>query len=259
MAESVTNPQLSGAASPAKTVAHRDTIVLVRWALTITCAYLVLFSEQSRGATGLASLVIVTFLASNLIIGRLPARTIAWTGFHLSVATLDTVLIGLSLFCAGQLSAELVVLLLGVLVLAIAGIRLGIIAALTIGMAGLSLLMVSVNGSEPLRHSSMLLRVPFLLAAAVAYAWLAESGRHDPAEEKRATDVVGDMAHDLSVQFEMIERCQAAAAQGLVSATQGLLAEIAQANIQMRAKTTAGVQLPEVESRRAPAVAHSAA
>jgi 4-amino-4-deoxy-L-arabinose transferase-like glycosyltransferase len=259
MAESVTNPQLSGAASPVNTVAaHRDSIVLVRWALTITCAYLVLFSEQSRGASGLAALVIVTFLASNLIIGRLPARTLTWPSFHITVAALDTVLIGLSLFCAGQLSAELIVLLLGVLVLAIGGIRLGVIAALTIGMAGLSLLMVSVNGSEPLRHSSMLLRVPFLLAAAVAYAWLAETGRHDPAEEKRAADVVGDMAHDLSHQFEMIERCQSAAAQGLVSVTQGLLAEIGQANIQMRAKT-AGVQLPEVESRRAPAVARSAA
>ena len=258
MAESIADPQSAGAASPVITVsAHRDTIVLVRWALIITCAYLVLFSEQSRGTTGLAPLVIVTFLASNLIIGRLPTRTIAWAGFYIGVAAVDTVLIGLSLFCAGQLSVELVVLLLGVLVLAIGGIRLGVIAALTIGMAGLSLLMVSVNGSEPLHHSSMLLRVPFLLAAAMAYAWLAETGRHDPAEEKRAADVVGDMAQGLSQQFEMIERCQAAAAQGLVSATQGLLAEIAQANVQMRAKIA--VQPPEVESPRAPAVAHSAA
>jgi len=259
MAESITNPQSSGAASPVTTVAaHRDTIVLVRWALIITCAYLVLFSEQSRGTTGLAPLVIATFLASNLIIGRLPARAIALPGFYIGVAAVDTVLIGLSLLCAGQLSVELVVLLLGVLVLAIGGIRLGIIAALTIGMAGLSLLMVSVNGSEPLRHTSMLLRVPFLLAAAMAYAWLAEAGRRDPAEEKRAADVVGDVAHDLSQQFEVIERCQAAAAQGLVSATQGLLAEIAQANSQMRAKI-AGIQLPEVEPQRAPAIAHSAA
>lgn len=259
MAESATNPQSSGAASPVSSVAsHRDTVVLVRWALAITCAYLVLFSEQSRGASGLAPLVIVTFLASNLIIGRLSPQTIDWSGFYISVAALDTVLIGLSLFCAGQLSVELVVLLLGVLVLAIAGIHLGIIAALTIGMAGLSLLMVSINGSEPLRHSSMLLRVPFLLAAAMAYAWFAEAGRDNPDEEKRAAEVVGDVAHDLSRQFEMIERCQAAAAQGLVSAMQGLLAEIAQANVQMRAKT-AGVQQPEVEARRAPAVAHSAA
>jgi hypothetical protein len=258
MAESVTDPQSSGAAAPVTTVAaHRDSIVLVRWALTITCGYLVLFSEQARGTSALAPLVIVTFLASNLIIGRLPARTLAWPNFHLSLAALDTVLIGLSLFCAGQLSVELVVLLLGVLVLAIGGIRLGVIAALTIGMAGLSLVMVSVNGTEPFRHPSMLLRVPFLLAAAVAYAWLAETGRHDPAEKKRAADVVGDMARDLALQFEMIERCQAAAAQGLVSVTQGLLAEIAQANLQMRAQM-AGVKLPEVESQRAPAVAHAA-
>jgi K+-sensing histidine kinase KdpD len=259
MAESIANPHSSAPAAPVPSVAaHRGTIVMVRWALTITCAYLVLFSDQAWGTAGLAPLVIVTFLASNLIIGRLPAQTIASSSFNVTVAALDTVLIGLSLFCAGQLSVELVVLLLGVLVLAIAGIRLGIIAALTIGMAGLSLVMVSVNGSEPLHHTSMLLRVPFLLAAAMTYAWLAETGRHDPAEEKRATEVVGDLAHDLSQQLETIERCQAAATQGLVSVTQGLLAEIAQANSKMRAQI-ASVRRPEVESSRAPAVARSAA
>jgi hypothetical protein len=257
MAESVTSPQSAGtfANTPA---AHRDTIVMVRWALTITCGYLVLFSEHPRGAAGLAPLIIVAFLASNLVIGRLPARAVSWPGFHLSIATLDTALIGLSLYCGGQLSVELVVLLLGVLVLAIGGIRLGIIAVLTVGLAAVSLLMVAANGSEPLHHTSMLLRVPFLLAAAVAYAWLAEVGRHEPMGEAHASDVVGTLARDLSLQFEVIERCQAAASQGLVSATQGLLAEIAQANLQMRAKA-AGVQLPEPEAHRAPAVAHSAA
>ena len=254
MAESVPSPQ----SFANTTLAKRDTIVLVRWSLAITCAYLVLFSEESRGVTGLAPLVIVAFLASNLVIGRLPGRAITWPGFHIGVATLDSVLIGLSLYYAGQLSVELVVLLLGVLVLAIAGIRLGIIALLTIGLAAASLLMVAVNGSEPLHHSSMLLRVPFLLAAAVAYAWLAETGRPQPAVEARASEVVGDLAHDLSLQFEAIERCQAAASQGLVSVAQGLLAEIAQANLQMRAKA-AGVELPQAEAHRAPAVAHSAA
>jgi hypothetical protein len=258
MPESVAAAQSPSAVSPVNNaLAHRDTVVMVRWALTITCGYLVLFSEAARGTTGLAPLVIVAFLASNLIIGRLPARSIVWPGFHISVASLDTVLIGLSLFCAGQLSVELVVLLLGVLVLAIAGIRLGIIAVLTVGLAIASLLLVAVNGSQPLHHTSMLLRVPFLLAAAVAYAWLAELGRHEPGGAAHATDVTSDLAHDLSVQFETIGRCQAAAAQGLVSATQALLAEIGQANLQMRAKA-AGVQVPHADAQRPPAVAHAA-
>lgn len=259
MAESVASSQSVGAATPANAAAaHQNTIVMVRWALTITCAYLVLFSEQPRGPVVLAPLVIVAFLASNLVIGRLPAGSLNSPSFHLGVAALDAVLIGLSLYCAGQLSVELVVLLLGVLVLAIAGIRLGIIAALTVGLAAASLLMVSVNGSEPLRHASMLLRVPFLLAAAVAYAWLAEVGRRESTSGVPAAETIGDLARDLSAQFEAIERCQTAAAQGLVGATQSLLVEIAQANLNMRAKA-AGVELPEVESHPAPAVAHSAA
>jgi hypothetical protein len=259
MSESVANAESASAAAPVSpAAARRSTIVMVRWALIITCAYLMLFSEQTRGATGLGPLVIVAFLASNLIIGRLPERAVSGPAFHLGVATLDTVLIGLSLFCAGQLSVELVVLLLGVLVLAIAGMRLGIIAVLTIGLAVASLLMVWVNGSEPLQHSSMLLRVPFLLAAAVAYAWLAETEKPQAAVEAGPTDAVRDLAHDLALQFEAIERCQAAASQGLMSTTQGLLTEIAQANLRMRAQV-AGAQQPEVHMHQAPAMAQSAA
>jgi hypothetical protein len=259
MSESVTNPQSAGATSPVDPAAvRRSTIVMVRWALIITCAYLVLFSDQTRGATGLGPLVIAAFLASNLIVGRLPVQAVTGPTFHIGVATLDTVLIGLSLFCAGQLSVELVVLLLGALVLAIAGIRLGIIALLTIGLAVASLLMVWINGSEPLQHSSMLLRVPFLLAAAVAYAWLAQTERPQAAVEAHATDVVAELARDLALQLEAIERCQTAASQGLVSATQGLLAEIAQANQRMRTQL-AGVRQPEVQLQQAPAMARSAA
>lgn len=260
MSESVVNAQsaTSATSSVDSAAARRNTIVMVRWALIITCAYLVLFSEQTRGATGLGPLVIVAFLASNLVIGRLPAQAVSGPAFHLGVATLDTVLIGLSLFCAGQLSVELVVLLLGAVVLAIAGIRLGVIALLTIGLAVASLMMVWVNGSEPLHHSSMLLRVPFLLAAAVAYAWLAEAEKPQSAGEARATDVLGDLARDLALQSEAIERCQTAASQGLVSATQGLLAEIAQVNVRMRTQLV-GLQQPEVQMHQAPAMARSAA
>jgi hypothetical protein len=258
MAESVASSQSVGAPPFVNAGAgNRDTIVLVRWALTITCGYLVLFSDPVAGAAALAPLVIVAFLASNLIIGRLPAQSVNSPSLHLGVAALDTVLIGLSLYCAGQLSVELVVLLLGVLVLAIAGIRLGIIAALTIGLAGVSLLLVAVNGSEPLHHTSMLLRVPFLLAAAVAYAWLADLGRRESAGVPTA-ETVNDIARELSAQSESIERCQAAAAQGLVGVTQRLLVEIAQANQDMRVKV-AGTQIAEVQAQRAPAVAHSAA
>jgi hypothetical protein len=259
MEQTIASPQPTSVTPPANAATvRRDTIVMVRWALTITCAYLVLFNEQPRGAVGLAALVIVTFLASNLVIGRLPARSVESPQFSLAVAALDSALIGLSLYGAGQLSVELVVLLLGVLVLAIAGIRLGIIAALTVGLAAVSVALVSLNGSEPFRHSSILLRVPFLLAAAVAYAWLAETGRRHSVTGPEAADVVSHLACDLSAQFEAIERCQAAAAQGLMSSTQGLLSEIAQLNLRMRA-AAAGVALPRAEARQTPAVARSAA
>jgi hypothetical protein len=235
----------------------RDTIVMVRWALTIACGYLVVFSEEASGPVGLGPLVIVAFLASNLVIGRLPLEVVAATRFHLALGALDSMLIGASLYFAGQMSVELVVLFLGVLVFAIAGFRLGAIAALTMGVALVSLFMVWFAGSQPQRHSGMLLRVPFLLAAALVYAWLAESGRNGGVRKPGASDVLFEIEHDLTTQLDAIRRCQVALAQGLVSAGQAALDEVARGNEQMRAKAAG----PEPHAAAAPyqsAVAHAA-
>ncbi len=260
MIEPVASPGSRAAVSPVRaTVLHRDTVVMVRWALTITCAYLVLFSEQSSGTFGFGPAVIVAFLASNLLIGRLPAQSATTPRFNLGIAALDSVLIAASLYCAGQLSVELVVLLLGVLVLAIAGLQLGVIAALTIGLATASLLMVWANGGQPMRYSGMLLRVPFLLAAALIYAWLAEAGRRAAPQDAHASEVINDLARDLSWQFEAIQRCQAVMSQGLVSAAQSVLAEIADQNRAMRAIAGSVHQVAVTEAHSSPAVARGVA
>jgi len=251
----------SSEADPAQATSanqRRSTVVMVRWALIIACAYMVVFSETRSGARGLGPLVIVAFLASNLIVGRLPMTLVGTSRFSFSIAVLDTVLIGASLYFAGQVSVELVVLFLGVLVLTIAGFRLGVIAVLTIGLAAASLLMTGLAGSHPLLRSSMLLRVPFLLSAAMVYAWLAEVG-HQKTAAPAATDTLDQLAHDLSLQLGSIQRCQAAVSEGLMTVAQSVLNEIAVQNQEMLAKA-GGWQPQATELHDAPAaVARSAA
>lgn len=236
---------------------RRSTVVMVRWALIIACAYLVVFSETTSGNRSLGPLVIVAFLASNLIVGRLPTTLVGTSRFGFGIAVLDTILIGASLYCAGQVSVELVVLFLGVLVLTIAGFRLGVIAVLTIGLAAASLLMMGLAGSHPLLRSSMLLRVPFLLSAAMVYAWLAEVG-HQKSAAPTTADTLDQLAHDLSLQLASIQRCQAAVSEGLMTVAQSVLNEIAVQNQEMLAKA-GGWQPQATEPHDAPAVARSAA
>jgi hypothetical protein len=213
---------------------RRDTIVLVRWALVIACAYLVLFSEGSSGARGLGPWVIVVFLASNLVVGRFSLEFLSTPRFVIGIGVLDSVLIGASLYCAGQMSVELLVLFLGVLVSAIAGFRSGLIAGITLGLTFASLLIVWFGGAQPLWRSSMLLRVPFLLAAALVYAWLSEAGRHLPSADGQADAMrpsgygVDALMQDLSRQLDAIKRCQTALANGSLAAAQTAMAEIAQ-------------------------------
>jgi len=247
-------------ADPTQTInaqQRRSTVVMVRWALIIACAYMVVFSESSSGTRGLGPLVIVAFLASNLVVGRLPTTLVGTSRFGFGIAVLDTLLIGASLYFAGQVSVELVVLFLGVLVLTIAGFRLGVIAALTIGLAAASLLMVGMAGSHPLLRSSMLLRVPFLLSAAMVYAWLAEVG-HQKSAPPTAADTLAQLAHDLSLQLASIQRCQAAVSEGLMTVAQSVLNEIAVQNQEMLAKA-GGWQPQTTEPHDAPAAARSAA
>lgn len=216
---------------------RRDTLATVRWALIIACAYLVLFSEKSSGALGAGPLVIAVFLATNLAIGRLRPEVVAAPGFAVGLAVLDTALIVTSLHVAGQLSVELVVLCLGVLILTIGGLRTGPIAAATMGMTAAYLLIVWLSGSAILWRSSMLLRVPFLLTAALCYAWLAEPGRRgSAAATPGGSEVANAFSRDLSAQREAIRRCQEAFEQGRTSAAQAGLNAIAAYNDDMTVK-----------------------
>jgi hypothetical protein len=189
------------------------TIVTVRWALILTCAYLMLLGPGSGVPQWLGPLLVATYLASNLVLGRMPKDELS-QGLMIGIAMLDTLFIATSLWVAGQLSVELLLLCLGVLVLAIAGLSLGTIAAVTIGMSIASLVVGWATGSERILESSVLLRVPFLLGAAMVFALLVSGGR-------RATTVAAEVVSEgmgghLAQQNDALRRCTAALNAGSV-------------------------------------------
>lgn len=201
---------------------RHSTILLVQWALALACIYMVLFSEQSRGLASWGSIVVLAFLATNVTIGRVDVATTNRRSFMVTVGLIDAVLIVASLQSAGQLSVELVLLCLGIVILAVAGLRLPTIAIASVAMTLGYLLIVGLTGGESPWRAGTLLRLPFLFIAAVVYAWFVELGSASgPTSASGATN-------DLLSQRAAIERCRQALGSGATGAAESALAEIEQ-------------------------------
>ena len=245
---SLTMPPLApSSVGPSDFESRRHIIVTSRWALILGCAYLILFSEGSSQPTGL--MIIAIFLASNFFLGRMEMTGVTPQRFSIGIAVLDTMLIAVSLYLAGQLNVELLVLFLGVLVLSIAGMPLWIIATVTLGMSMTYWAMVWVAGNNSAWQSSTLLRAPFLLGAALAYASLTEqTPGNKPPRTWPSTESA--LTRDLRQQWDSIQRCQAALAEGSPEAVRATLEEIEIQNQAMRARlgTVSATSAPRVQS-----------
>lgn len=237
---------------------RRQTAVMVRSALIFSCAYLILFSNHATSMPALGLLVIAAFLASNLVVGRLRTEVIGTQPFNFAIATMDTVFIALSLYSSGQTSVQLIVLLLGVLVLAIAGLRFGVIAIGTLAITGTYLLMLWVGGGAGvLTRSSMLLQVPFLLCAAMVYGWVTEAARMQRSAGAQSNN--RSLAASLAAQLEAVTRCQKAIEDGSQSGALSALESIAAHNREMQAKVGDATLQAGAPVSAAPGTARTAA
>jgi hypothetical protein len=210
-------PSASGAST--SQVRH-STILLVQWALALACTYMVLFSERSSGIAGMGSIIVIAFLVMNVVIGRLDSSVAQSRTFMVAVGLLDAVLIVASLHASGQLTVQLVLLCLGIVILAVAGLSLPTIAIASLGMMSAYMLIVVWTGEENPWHMGTLLRLPFLFTAAVVYAWFVELGTSGAADHASA------MREELNSQLQAIERCRLALSSAQASDAEHALAEI---------------------------------
>jgi hypothetical protein len=210
-----------------------NAIVTVRWALILTCAYLMLMGRSGEDIPPwLGPLLIAMYLGSNLVVGRAPQPYTQ--GLKVGIAILDTCFVAASLWVAGQLSVELLLLCLGVLVLAIAGLSLATIATVTIGLSVASLAVGWVTGSSSPLQSGMLLRVPFLLGAAMVFALLVDARHGDGALD--SDDLTESLTAHVTQQSDAIRRCTAALADGAASSAHAAMEDVVFHNRQMAQK-----------------------
>ena len=217
---------------------RRETIVMVRWALILTCAYLMLLGRSTAGPVWVGPLLVALFLGSNLVVGRMARSYFGLQSFKIGIALMDTCFIAASLWVAQQLSVELLLLCLGVLVMAIAGLSLGIIAAVTMALSIASLAVAWLGGDQIVWQSAVLLRVPLLLGAALVFALLVEGqgAKRAVAQPQTANDLVDALASHVAEQNAAIRRHRDALAQNAPGAARDAMEDIVLHNRQMAQK-----------------------
>ena len=170
----------------------RQGIVMLRWVLMIALSYVVVFGGRVR--IEVASLCVGFFLASNLVLVRLPARVFDHRAFDFVLATLDLAGITLGLWLCGSAGPDFFFLFFFAIFLSALGER-PELTALAASFAATAYLVFLYPGSE--WNSALLLRVPFLFVAALMYGHLASRAREARARARAAELALGSISQGM--------------------------------------------------------------
>jgi signal transduction histidine kinase len=179
----------------------RHVLVMLRWVLIIALSYVLVFS--SRWDTLGTGLCIALFLASNVILMRLPARAFTHPLFDPILGGVDIVGITLALWLCGSAGADFFFLFFFVIFLGSLGER-PELTAIGAGLAGTAYLVFLYPGD--LYEPTILLRIPFLFITALTYGYLARKAREASARAYAAEQALGAMSEEVRTPLSMIVR-----------------------------------------------------
>jgi signal transduction histidine kinase len=182
-----------------------QTILLLRWALIIATAYLVLFHRPISETPPLVALFIAFYLTSNLAVGAMLRRLRTTRVFLIVVVLFDTLAVSVALLLTQKATSDFfllyfVVMLIGTVTESLASV---LTAALLISLVHVYTVARFI-GIDELIQGGHLVRIPFLFVVALFFGHLVQRARNAEreAEEARAerraqNDFVAMVAHDL--------------------------------------------------------------
>ncbi len=181
------------------------TILLLRWALIIATAYLVLFHRPISETPPLVALFIAVYLGSNLAVGFLLRRIRTTRLLLIGVVLFDTLAVSIALLLTQKATSDFfllyfVVMLIGTLTENLTSV---LVAALLISLVNLYTV-GHFLGMDELLRSGHLVRIPFLFVVGLFFGHLVQRARKAELEVREAraqrqtqTDFVAMLAHDL--------------------------------------------------------------
>jgi len=113
---------------------RRTTLVVASWGVTGVCAYLGFTALQPLPTTGVIALIVVAMMATNTIIGKINPERVVAPIFAVGVAVFYSGLLLAAWHLGGQGSVPLLVVTIALLDLALVGLSLAELAAVSLAM-----------------------------------------------------------------------------------------------------------------------------
>ena len=183
----------------------KQAISILQWLIVIVTSYLLLFSKGVTSEDPRVYGLIVVFLASSLVIRRLPEAVFQHRYFDIALLVTDTALISASIYMNRDVPWDLFLFYFFILFLAAIGenmVRI-VIGSVLISLVYVGLLLEQGKGLAQI-GPDLFIRIPFLFGASILYGYLSENAkkekiRAETAEqrERLKMDLVSALAHDI--------------------------------------------------------------
>ena len=183
----------------------KQAISILQWLIVIVTSYLLLFSKGAASEDPRVYGLIVVFLASSLVIRRLPEAVFQHRYFDIALLVTDTALISASIYMNRDVPWDLFLFYFFILFLAAIGenmVRI-VIGSVLISLVYVGLLLEQGKGLSQM-GPDLFVRIPFLFGASILYGYLSENAkkekiRAETAEqrERLKMDLVSALAHDI--------------------------------------------------------------
>jgi len=183
----------------------KQAINILQWLIVIVTSYLLLFSKGAANEDPRVYGLIIIFLASSLVIRRLPEAVFQHRYFDITLLVIDTALISASIYMNRDVPWDLFLFYFFILFLAAIGenmVRI-VIGSVLISLVYVGLLLEQGKGLSQI-GPDLFIRIPFLFGASILYGYLSENAkkekiRAETAEqrERLKMDLVSALAHDI--------------------------------------------------------------
>ncbi len=196
--------------------------VLLRYTLIIAIAYLMLSEHGVSEPPASLILLVIAALASNVVMGRLPARITDTTAFNAGIILVDTVWITAALLYSGYFGPDFFYVYFFVLLLAAIGENLSLIAiGAIIASTAYVYILSNATPTMSLWTPSSLIRIPFLFTAAAFYGYLVDRVRREQQRARVEAETVARLEHEISERKRVEDDLKAAKdyAQNLINSS----------------------------------------
>lgn len=183
----------------------KHTISILQWLIAIVTSYLLLFSKGVPSEDPWVYGLILIFLASSLLLQRLPQAVFHYRYFDVTLLLFDTILISASIYMNRDVPWDLFLFYFFILFLAAIGenmVRI-VIGSTLMSIVYVGLLFQQGKGLQQM-GPDLFVRIAFLFGASILYGYLSENAkkeklRAETAEQKERLkmDLVSALAHDI--------------------------------------------------------------